>query len=94
MQKIIGVTELQRQFRKILDEVTRRKTPYILTRGSRPEAVLIAYDEFLRLQELDQGERAATASIRPPLDFPVEDYGEWPADLSLRREDLYDDWGR
>jgi hypothetical protein len=27
-------------------------------------------------------------------DFPVHDFGPWPADLSLRREDMYDDWGR
>jgi hypothetical protein len=28
---------------------------------------------------------------RPPLDFPVIDVGPWPENLSLRREDLYDD---
>ncbi len=28
---------------------------------------------------------------RPPLDFPVVDVGPWPENLSLRREDLYDD---
>ncbi|GIK41617.1 MAG: hypothetical protein BroJett011_54500 [Chloroflexota bacterium] len=33
-------------------------------------------------------------SVRTPLDFPVDDYGPWPANLSLRREDLYDDFGR
>ena len=27
-------------------------------------------------------------------DFPVRDYGPWPANLSLRREDMYDEWGR
>jgi len=31
---------------------------------------------------------------RPPLDFPVHSVGPWPDDLSLRREDLYNDWGR
>ncbi len=38
----------------------------------------------------------ATASLatRPPLDFPVHDSGPWPEGLSLRREDMYDDWGR
>jgi hypothetical protein len=28
------------------------------------------------------------------LDWPVHDCGPWPADLSLRREDLYGDDGR
>jgi hypothetical protein len=27
-------------------------------------------------------------------DFPVIDLGPWPENLSLRREDMYDDWGR
>lgn len=26
--------------------------------------------------------------------LPTHNLGEWPARLSLRREDLYDDWGR
>ncbi len=25
-----------------------------------------------------------------PFKFPVDDYGPWPVDLSLKREDLYD----
>lgn len=49
MYKIIGVTELQRRFRAILDEVTNNNMPYVLTRGSRPEAAIIPYEEFLRL---------------------------------------------
>ncbi len=52
MQKIIGVTELQRRFRPVFDEVAQKNIPYVLTRGSRPEAVLIPYAEFLRYQEL------------------------------------------
>lgn len=31
---------------------------------------------------------------RPPLDFPVMSVGAWPENLSLRREDMYDEWGR
>ena len=56
MQKIVGVTELQRRFRPIFDEVAQKNIPYILTRGSRPEAALIPYDEFLRYQELQEQE--------------------------------------
>ena len=29
-----------------------------------------------------------------PLDFPTDDLGPWPEDLSLRREDMYGDDGR
>lgn len=56
MQKIIGVTELQRRFRAVFDEVVKTQVPYVLTRGSRPEAVLIPYEEFLRLQALQEQE--------------------------------------
>ena len=54
MQKIIGVTELQRRFRSVFDEVAEEHVPYVLTRGSRPEAALIPYEEFLRFQALQE----------------------------------------
>jgi prevent-host-death family protein len=54
MQKIIGVTELQRHFRSVFDEVAEKHVPYVLTRGSRPEAAIIPYEEFLRFQALKE----------------------------------------
>lgn len=52
MQKVIGVTELQRNFRAVFDEVAKENVPYVLTRSSRPEAVLVPYEEFLAWQEM------------------------------------------
>jgi len=40
----------------MLDEVVKRGIPYILTRGSRPEAALVPYNEFLRYQEFQERE--------------------------------------
>ena len=54
MDRIIGVTDLQRNFRAIFDEVARQRTPYILTRGSRPEVVMIPYDQYIRFAGLDE----------------------------------------
>ena len=54
MQRIIGVTELQRRFRSVFDQVAKNHIPYVLTRGSRPEAALIPYDEFLQFQALKE----------------------------------------
>lgn len=54
MHRIIGVTELQSRFRSVFDQVTKKNTPYVLTRGSRPEAALISYEEFLRFQALQE----------------------------------------
>ena len=39
-------------------------------------------------------EQVSVKGTRPPLDLPVRDYGPWSENLSLRREDMYDDWGR
>lgn len=54
MQQIIGVTELQRKFRSFFDQVVRKRVPVILTRGSRPEAVLIPYEDFLHFQQAQE----------------------------------------
>ena len=59
MHKIVGVTELQRNFKRVFDEVTKGKSAHILTRKSRPEAVLLPYEEYLRLARLSESEVAA-----------------------------------
>lgn len=56
MQKIIGVTELQRQFRSFFDDVVRKRIPLVLTRGSRPEAVLLPYEDYQRYQQMQESE--------------------------------------
>ena len=54
MDRIIGVTELQRNFRAVFDEVARKRVRYVLTRGSRPEAVLVPYEQYVRFAELSE----------------------------------------
>lgn len=56
MQKIIGVTELQRKFRSFFELVVNKGQPIILTRGSRPEAVLIPYEDYVRYQHFQENE--------------------------------------
>jgi prevent-host-death family protein len=56
MQQIIGVTELQRKFRSFFEGVVSKRTPLVLTRGSRPEAVLIPYEDYLRFQQMQESE--------------------------------------
>jgi PHD/YefM family antitoxin component YafN of YafNO toxin-antitoxin module len=50
MDQIIGVTELQRRFRAVFDDVTKNRIPYILMRGSKPQAVLIPYEDYIKYQ--------------------------------------------
>jgi hypothetical protein len=38
--------------------------------------------------------KTETKEKRLPLDFPMIHVGSWPENLSLRREDMYDDDGR
>ncbi len=54
MNKIIGVTGLQRRFRVVFDEVVKQHIPYVLTRGSRLEAVLLPYEEYMRFVQADE----------------------------------------
>lgn len=42
---------------------------------------------------LKQRIQAKKTAKREPLDFPVISVGQWPADLSLHREDMYGDDG-
>ena len=56
MNQIIGVTELQRRFRAVFDDVTKNHIPYILMRGSKPEAVLIPYEEYLKYKKFSDEE--------------------------------------
>ena len=52
MHRTISVTQLQRRFRSVFDQVAKENILYVLTRGSRPEAALISYEEFLHFQSL------------------------------------------
>jgi prevent-host-death family protein len=70
MDRIIGVTELQRKFSAIFNEVARRRTPYILTRGSRPEVVMIPYDQYLKYVQLD--EKGVTERLDRALAYMAE----------------------
>src|SRR4030065_2415900 len=56
VNKIIGVTELQRRFKSVLDDVVKRGVPDILPRGSRAEAALLPYEDFVRYQEMQEKE--------------------------------------
>ena len=56
MPRIVGVTDLQRRFRAVFDEVALGHRAYVLTRGSRPEVAMIAYEDFLRFQALQEGQ--------------------------------------
>ena len=85
MNKIIGVTELQRRFKSVLDEVVKRGVPYILTRGSRAEAALLPYEDFVRYQEMQEKESLARFDLlRERMAEQNRQYSEEEVDADIR----------
>jgi prevent-host-death family protein len=56
MEKAICVTELRGSLEEVIEEVAEEHIPYVLTRGDRPRAVLVPYEDFLRFRRLDEGQ--------------------------------------
>jgi len=54
MHKTVRVPDVERSFRTVFEEMKRDHVPYVLTEDSRPEAVLVPYDEFLKLQRFQE----------------------------------------
>lgn len=48
------------------------------------------YQVVLVIDEMLVSEKPVSKKERPPLNFPVDSYGSWPPNFSLRREDMYD----
>jgi prevent-host-death family protein len=91
MQEIIGVTELQRRFRSVFDRVAKENVPYVLTRGSRPEAALISYEDYLAFQELREKEvlaRFDRLMARMAEQTAALDEDEVAADVAAARAEL------
>lgn len=51
-------------------------------------------DDFVDFLKARSGRSEKAPHEGEALDFPVDHLGAWPADLTLRREDLYGDDGR
>ena len=61
---------------------------------SLPAERIAEVEDFVDFLRERTTRRKETATDKEPLDFPVISVGEWPEDLSLRREDMYGDDGR
>lgn len=93
MQQIVGVTEMQRRFRAFFDQVVRKRIPLVLTRGSRPEAVLIPYEDYLRYQQMQESEvlarfdRVWNRLAEANAEYSIEEIAE---DIQAIKSDLDD----
>ncbi len=61
---------------------------------SLPRERIEEVEDFVDFLKTRGGQRKTAAKTKKPLEFPVVSVGEWPTDLSLRREDMYGDDGR
>ncbi|HYX24600.1 MAG TPA: type II toxin-antitoxin system prevent-host-death family antitoxin [Thermoanaerobaculia bacterium] len=92
MHKTIGVLDLEHRLRAVLEEVVQQRVPYVLTEDSRPEAVLVPYDEFLRMQKFQEApilarfdellERMAERNAKYTEDEVAQDVAAARAELS------------
>jgi len=88
MDQIIGVTDLQRRFRPVFDQVAEGKVAYVLTRGSRPQAALIPYEEYLEFQRLQEGDVLARYDrLRDRLARENAAYSDEEVEADLRAAD-------
>jgi prevent-host-death family protein len=54
MSKTIDITELQKDVEHVIDEVEITKTSIVLTRNHKPSAVMIPYEDYIKM--LSQGD--------------------------------------
>ena len=52
---IISTTELQRNIKSVLERLEKNNKPLIVVKDSRPKAVMIRFNEYKRLSELEKG---------------------------------------
>lgn len=61
--KTIPSTEAQNNFGRILDDVMRNDTRYIIQRHNTPQAILLGLEDFDRLLAASEGERSKIGTV-------------------------------
>jgi len=89
MPKIIGVSEARAKLKTIIDRVVEDKEPYILMRGSRPQAAIVSYDEYVSLQE--QARRQWNDRFDSALARSRESFRGWLLERGFEPDKLSDD---
>ena len=90
----LSVDELLQLMERVTIELRHKALVTSTSIDATPYREISSVKEIIDENKALPLERTQYEHPRPPLDFPVDDYGPWPERLSLRREDLYDDDGR
>ncbi|OGG31231.1 hypothetical protein A3I51_01375 [Candidatus Gottesmanbacteria bacterium RIFCSPLOWO2_02_FULL_38_8] len=51
MQQIVNITEARNDLSNLVSKVSKNRKPVVIIRDSKPEAVLVSYQEFISNQE-------------------------------------------
>ena len=51
---IVSTTEIQRNFKRVLDRLNATSEPLVVVRDSQPEIVMLPYLEYKRLSEIEK----------------------------------------
>lgn len=79
---------------KTIETTATVGTDGVLTTRVPPDVPPGDHRVVLVIEETPIEMRSAQGETPAPFDFPVHDLGPWPVGLSLRREDMYGNWGR
>jgi len=52
MEKIIGITEARINIKTLVDKVSEENETFIISRDSKPQAVIISYDEYVKNRKI------------------------------------------
>ncbi len=81
--KTVTMEQAQRRLKSVIEDVRGNKTPYILTRFGKPQALIVSIEEYEEMQEelalLSNSEHIARiaearAAYRAGEGIPFEDY--------------------
>lgn len=81
--RTVTMEQAQRRLKGVIEEVKKNKTPYILTRFGKPQALIVSIEEYEEMQEelalLSNPEHIARiaearAAYKAGESIPIEDY--------------------
>lgn len=68
-KNIVSLREIQRNYRKLINEAKRIKTPIFLGARAKPEAVLLDIETFEELDKKANGKKLSWAEMKKRLDW-------------------------
>jgi prevent-host-death family protein len=75
MEKIIGITEARTNMKNLVDRVSEQNEIYVIARNSKPQAVIISYEEYIKnIAMLEESKKLRFEKI---LEETREQFTQW-----------------